>query len=383
ARSSRRTSRTPTPSPSEDAIVRPRLPRASRRRRRRRPMSRRRPAFAVRRIADPSTRGALRRGRIPETVRTARSSPVSARSRRIGSPRRPTAPRERRRARAWKFSKSSGQRVAACANRNSAGGTPMYLRVVKIETFALERWMTRWETKTPYDIAESGIFPLTMRELLDLQPPESRDATLLRLLGLRLGYSEACGSAELRTLLAGTYRQTGPEEILVTTGAIEANFLLFNVLLSPGDHIIAVHPAYQQLFSVPRALGCEVSLWRLREEDGFRFDLDALERLVTSRTRLIVINSPHKPTGAMLSEEELLRIDRLAGSVGARVLSDEAYRWLEIPGGTPHPRPMRDLGSASVSVGTLSKPFGLPGLRIGWIAGPADLVSKCWAMRDY
>ena len=259
----------------------------------------------------------------------------------------------------------------------------MYLRVVKIETFALERWMTRWETKTPYDIAESGIFPLTMRELLDFEPPESREATLLRLLGLRLGYSEACGSAELRTLLAGTYRQTGPEEILVTTGAIEANFLLFNVLLSPGDHLIAVHPAYQQLFSVPRALGCEVSLWRLREEDGFRFDLDALERLVTSRTRLIVINSPHNPTGAMLSEEELLRIDRLAGSVGARVLSDEAYRWLEIPGGTPHPRPMRDLGSASVSVGTLSKPFGLPGLRIGWIGGPADLVSKCWAMRDY
>src|SRR5262249_29181665 len=155
---------------------------------------------------------------------------------------------------------------------------------------ALERWMTRWETKTPYDIAESGIFPLTMRELLDFEPPEEREGLLSRLLDLRLGYSEACGSLELRSLLARTYLETGPEEILVTTGAIEANFLLFNVLLQPGDHVVAVHPAYQQLFAVPRALDCEVSLWRLREENGFRFDLDELERLVTSRTRLIVIN---------------------------------------------------------------------------------------------
>jgi aspartate/methionine/tyrosine aminotransferase len=138
---------------------------------------------------------------------------------------------------------------------------------VKIETFALERWMTAWETKTPFDIAESGIFPMTTRELLELEPPGDRDRTLSRLLDLRLGYSEACGSFELRSLLAQTYLDTGPEEILVTTGAIEANFLLFNVLLEPGDHVVAVHPAYQQLFSVPRALGCDVSLWELRAEE--------------------------------------------------------------------------------------------------------------------
>jgi len=239
---------------------------------------------------------------------------------------------------------------------------------VKLETFALERWMTAWETQTPFDIAESGIFPMSARELLDLEPPEERERTLERFLDIRLGYSEAPGTLELRTLIAATYRDTGPEEILVTTGAIEANFLLFNVLLEPGDHVVAVYPAYQQLYSVPRAIGSDVSLWKLRAEDGFRYDVDELERLVTPRTKLIVINTPHNPTGAMLSAEDLRRIDRLASSFGARVLSDEAYRWLEIPGGEPLAPPMRNLGGAGVSVGTLSKPFGLPGLRIGWIA---------------
>jgi aspartate/methionine/tyrosine aminotransferase len=254
---------------------------------------------------------------------------------------------------------------------------------MKLETFALERWMTTWETKTPYDIAESGIFPLTVRDLLSFDPPQEREATLSRLLDIRLGYSEAPGTAELRAAIAATYRDTGPDEILVTTGAIEANFLLFNALLEPGDHVVAVYPAYQQLYSVPRAIGCDVSLWELRAEEGFRYDLDRLERLVTPRTRLIVLNTPHNPTGAMLTRQDLERIDALAASAGARVLSDEAYRWLEIPGGEPMAPPMRDFARTAVSVGTLSKPFGLPGLRIGWMAAPAELAAKCWGMRDY
>ncbi len=256
---------------------------------------------------------------------------------------------------------------------------------MKLETFALERWMTTYETAAKYDIAESGVFPLALEELLAFEPPAERERTMARLLGTRLGYSEAPGSAELRSLLAETYQGTGPEEILITTGAIEANFLLFNVLLDPGDHVVVVHPAYQQLQSVPRAIGCDVSLWEIeRSGDGFRFDLDALERLVMPRTKLLVVNSPHNPTGAVLSAEEFRRIYALAESVGAMVLSDEAYRWLDHPGQSgPSAPPIRDLGPRGVSVGTFSKPFGLPGLRIGWIAGPADLVAACWAMRDY
>lgn len=254
---------------------------------------------------------------------------------------------------------------------------------VRIEPFQLERWMTKYEVNVKWDIAESGIFPMSTAELLDLLPQPERDATLQRLLDTRLGYSEAPGSLELRSLLAATYRDTGPENVLVTTGAIEANFLAFNVLLDPGDHVVAVYPAYQQLYSVPRAIGCEVSLWRLRPENDFRYDLDELELLVTPKTKLIVVNTPHNPTGAMLTEAELGRVYALAESLGAHVLCDEAYRWLDIPGGTTFSPPIRDFGDSGVSVGTFSKPFGLPGLRTGWLAGPAEFIAQCWWMRDY
>jgi aspartate/methionine/tyrosine aminotransferase len=254
---------------------------------------------------------------------------------------------------------------------------------VKIEPFALERWMTTHELHVQYDIAESGILPLTLHDLLSMEPPHEREQWLERLLDLRLGYSEARGSFELRSLLAATYAGCDPEKILVTTGAIEANYLLFNVLLNPGDHVVAPYPAYQQLYSVPRALGCDLSLWHVRPETGFRYDPDELERLVTSRTRLIVVNSPHNPTGAMLSAQDTRRVYHLAESVGAMILSDEAYRWLTIPGGESLAPPMYDLGPRGISVGTLSKPFGLPGLRIGWMAAPAEIAARCWALRDY
>jgi aspartate/methionine/tyrosine aminotransferase len=253
---------------------------------------------------------------------------------------------------------------------------------VKIEPFALERWMTAHELSASYDIAESGILPLSTNDLLAFERPEERQAILEGLLDTPLGYSGASGSLELRNTLANTYRDCGSENILVTTGAIEANFLLFNVLLDPGDHVVAVNPAYQQLNSVPRAVGAEVVLWRIGPE-SYRYDLDELERLMTPRTRLIVVNTPHNPTGAMLSEEELGRVYGLAESVGAWVLCDEAYRWLEVPSGDTFAPPAFEYGPSAISVGTISKPFGLPGLRIGWMTAPAEIVTECWSMRDY
>jgi aspartate/methionine/tyrosine aminotransferase len=254
---------------------------------------------------------------------------------------------------------------------------------VRIEPFQLERWMTKYEVNVKWDIAESGIYPMSTREILEFLPAAERDGELDRLLDLRLGYSEACGSTELRGLIAATYENTSPDDILVTTGAIEANFLLFNELLSAGDRIVAVSPAYQQLHSVARAIGCDVALWTLREEGGFHFDLDDLRALATPGTRMIVVNSPHNPTGAMLSEEQLREIYLLAEELDAWVLSDEAYRWLDLPGSPPLAPPMRNLGARAISTGTFSKPFGLPGLRIGWIAAPEDVVRRCWGLRDY
>jgi len=243
--------------------------------------------------------------------------------------------------------------------------------------------MTRHETNVKYDIAESGILPLSMNDLLDFEPVAERAATLERLTSLPLGYSEARGTEALRSQLAATYSRGDADHILVTTGAIEANFLLFNQLLEAGDHVIAPYPAYQQLYSVPRAIGCEVSLWHVGPDTGYKYDLRALERLLTPRTRVIVVNTPHNPTGAMISPEDARRVYEMAASVGAAVIGDEAYRWLAVPDGDPFAPPMFDLGERGISVGTLSKPFGLPGLRIGWIAGPPDLIRACWGMRDY
>jgi aspartate/methionine/tyrosine aminotransferase len=254
---------------------------------------------------------------------------------------------------------------------------------MKIEAFGLERWMSRHETTARYDLAESGIHPLRLADLLGWLPDGERRATLDRLLELRLGYSEASGTHELRSSIAETYQGCDAENVLVTTGAIEANFLLFNVLLDAGDHVIAPHPAYQQLYSVPRALGCEVSLWEVGAASGYRYDLSALERLVRPATRLIVVNTPHNPTGAMLSAAELARVYALAESVGATVVGDEAYRWLAVPGGEPFAPPMFEHGPRGISVGTISKSFGLPGLRIGWLAAPKPVMAACWGMRDY
>jgi aspartate/methionine/tyrosine aminotransferase len=254
---------------------------------------------------------------------------------------------------------------------------------MKIEPFLLERWMTRHETHVRYDIAESGILPLSTHDLLNFEPVEARAATMERLLTLPLGYSEARGTEALRGQLAATYARGDADHILVTTGAIEANYLLFNELLEAGDHVVAPYPAYQQLYSVPRAIGCDVSLWHVGPETAYRYDVDALERLVTPKTRVIVVNTPHNPTGAMLSPADAARVYALAESVGATVIGDEAYRWLEVPDGDPFAPPMFDAGPRGVSVGTLSKPFGLPGLRIGWMAGPPDLIRRCWGLRDY
>ncbi len=246
--------------------------------------------------------------------------------------------------------------------------------------FALERWMTTYETRVEYDLAESGIHPLTTAELLAFDPEPDRRVN--ELLTVPLNYSEARGTQELRTRIAETYRGVTADDVLVTTGAIEANYLLFNALLQPGDRVVSVYPAYQQLYTVPEAIGCDVARLELHEENGYRYDLDELERLVDERTRMIVVNTPHNPTGAAMSAAECARVYALADAVGAYILADEAYRWLTVDD-VPLPPPFRDLGPRAISVGTLSKPFGIPGIRLGWMATTAEIAARCWSYRDY
>lgn len=251
------------------------------------------------------------------------------------------------------------------------------------ETFELERWMTRWELDVSHDICESGVKPLSLADVLHLLPGDAAQELQETITSVPLGYSEARGTVALRTALAKSYKNTNAEEIFVATGAIEANFLLFNVLVQPGDHVIVVDPAYQQLQSVPRALGADAELLSVVHEDGYYYDLDELRAMVRPNTRLIVINTPHNPTGAMLSEEQIDEVITIAKQSDAWILSDEAYRWIEHPGGEKIPAPMRGRYEKGISVGTVSKPFGVPGLRIGWFAAPEEITQAAWAIRDY
>lgn len=254
---------------------------------------------------------------------------------------------------------------------------------MKLERFELERWMTTWELDVDYDIAESGIYPLSLEELYNLIGPDESGKLADTILKTRLGYSEARGTLALRSVIADSFSRATPDDVLVTTGAIEANFLIFNALVQEGDHVVAVAPAYQQLLSVPRAITTNVSEWSVVRGEGFRYDLDQLESLVRPQTKLIVLNTPHNPTGAMLTQAELERIVSIAERSGAWILSDEAYRWLEHPDGVKLPVPAHDLGERIISVGTMSKPFGLPGLRVGWLVADPEIVAACWSMRDY
>jgi aspartate/methionine/tyrosine aminotransferase len=251
------------------------------------------------------------------------------------------------------------------------------------ETFALERWMTRWELDVTHDICESGIKPMSLEDIYELLPHAVARDLDDAIRATPLGYSEARGTLALRVALADTYHDTNAENILVTTGAIEANFLLFNVFLQAGDHVVAVDPAYQQLQSVPRALGADVDLLSVVHTNGYYYDLGELRRLMRANTKLIVLNTPHNPTGTMLTDEELDEIVAIAREHDAWVLCDEAYRWIEHPEGERIPAPMRGRYEKGISVGTVSKPFGVPGLRIGWFAAPEEIVQAAWGMRDY
>jgi aspartate/methionine/tyrosine aminotransferase len=251
--------------------------------------------------------------------------------------------------------------------------------------FRLERYFSEFEFGTRYLLSSSDCETMSIRELLALE-----DGALDRFLDLRLGYTETMGDPELRSALAARYEGMGPETLVVHAGAEEAILELFLAVLEPGDRVIVNAPCYQSLAEVPRALGCEVAPWPLREEGTspkapgrWLFDVEALARLLEKRTRLVVLNAPHNPTGALPTREEFDAIVGLCRKSGALLFSDEVYRLLER-------NPQRRLPAAceayeaGISLGVLSKNAGLPGLRIGWLASRRkDILDSVLAAKDY
>ncbi|MFJ6605780.1 aminotransferase [Streptomyces lydicus] len=251
---------------------------------------------------------------------------------------------------------------------------------MKIHEFAVEQWMNEHEETCRYNLAETCVRSLTTGELLDLSG--RRAEVLAELDATPLTYGPIPGSPRLRGLVADLYSTQGPDNVLITHGAIGANALVHSTLVDPGDHVVAVVPTYQQHYSIPASFGARVDHLQLREENGWLPDLDELDRLVTSDTKLVAVNNPNNPTGALIDEAGLAGIAKIADRVGAWVLCDEVYRGVD-QAGDGFTTSIADLYERGISTGSMSKPFSLAGLRLGWIVGPSDLLQTVATHRDY
>jgi len=250
---------------------------------------------------------------------------------------------------------------------------------MKLETFALERYQSIWENRVAWNLAESGVHPLRVTDLVNT--PELQVAMLEQ----GLGYPQTNGTIELRTLIASIYPGSTIEHVEITNGGSEANCVLLMRLLEPGDQVVFMTPNYLQARGLARALGADVRAWPLREAPGavagWTADTDELRSLVTRKTRAILLCNPNNPTGARLDAGTLDEVCRTASSVGAWVIGDEIYRGAEREADDT-PTVWGRYERAVVTSG-LSKAYGLPGLRIGWIVAPPELIADLWGIHDY
>jgi aspartate/methionine/tyrosine aminotransferase len=251
---------------------------------------------------------------------------------------------------------------------------------MEFERFEMERFQSIWEHRVAWNVAESGVHSLRIEEVAET------DAERAALLAQHLVYTQTNGTVELRSLIASMYSSTGTDHIQVTNGGSEANLLVLLHLLTPGDHVVVMAPNYMQVYGLARALGAEISLWHLVEDteanpQRWRPDLDALRALVTPRTRAVLICNPNNPTGARLTAAELDGICSIAGTVGAWVVADEIYRGAELD--SIETASVWERGERTIVTSGLSKAYGLPGLRIGWIVAAPKLIEQLWGIHDY
>ena len=249
-----------------------------------------------------------------------------------------------------------------------------------IKDFHVELWLNEYENDCTYNLSDTFPHRLTAGELLSLTG--KKDELSKELLELGLDYGEIPGSLRLRTAIAGLYKNVSPDQISIAHGTIGANAQLLLSLVRPGDHVISVTPSYQQLYSLPESLGAEVTLLKLREETGWSLDTKELEAAINDRTRLICLNNPNNPTGSVLTEEQMEEIANIARKKDLYVLCDEAYRGLAHEGDWFRPS-MMDFYEKAIVTGGVSKTFALAGLRIGWTAGPAEVIRDISRHRDY
>ena len=259
-------------------------------------------------------------------------------------------------------------------NRSNRGR----MLVLQISPFKIERYFAKYEFNVDYVLCGSDCESMSIEELLAFEPDAAE-----RFHRLWLGYTESLGSPTLRREIGRIYSQISPEQVLVHTGAEEAIFLFMHAMLKPDDHVIVHWPCYQSLMEVARSIGCEVSLWAADEKNGWALDPDDLQQLIKPNTRVIVINTPHNPTGYLMPVGAFQEVSKIAQEHNIILFSDEVYRESEYRIEDRLPAAC-DLGYHTVSLGVMSKTYGLPGLRIGWIATQnEDIYQKMAVLKDY
>ena len=244
--------------------------------------------------------------------------------------------------------------------------------------FKLETYFSKWEFSARYHMTASDAQSMTMAELLAMATPEQRRDHK----NLWLGYSETYGNPELREIIADLYRQVKGEDILCFAGAEEGIYIAMHALLHKGDHAIVVTPNYQSAETIPLSI-CDVSAVALDPDDGWSLDIDAVAAAIRPNTRLISINFPHNPTGKVLERERFDALVELCREHGIWLFSDEVYRGLTVENKPLLPA-AADIYERGLSLGVMSKAYGLPGLRIGWLAcRDHALLSKMERMKHY
>jgi aspartate/methionine/tyrosine aminotransferase len=249
---------------------------------------------------------------------------------------------------------------------------------MQVSPFKLERYFARYEFNARYLLCSSDCESLFIGDLLALEP--GSEEVMRR---HWLGYTESPGSPSLRKEIARIYSSIAPDEVLVFSGAEEAIFLFMLAQLKAGDHLIVHWPCYQSLFEIAKGIGADVSLWEARVERDWSLDLDELRQLVRPDTRAVIVNTPHNPTGYLMSRPDFDELNRFTQERGLLLFCDEVYRELEYDPADRLPA-ASDVNPNAVSLGVMSKSYGLAGLRIGWIATHrVELLQRIAALKDY
>jgi len=251
---------------------------------------------------------------------------------------------------------------------------------MKIREFGVEMYMNAYEDICTYNLAETCVSSMTLNELLELSG--EKDRILDDLLSLRLTYGHIEGSPDLKDGVCSLYENVLPENVTTTHGAIGANSLVISAIVEPGDTVISVHPTYQQLYSIPESIGAEVKTLPLNMENNFLPDPELLAGYMNKNVKLVCINNPNNPSGAVMDKEYLTDIIDVVRPYGSYILSDEVYRGL-VHEGRNLTESVADLYKKGISTSSMSKVYSLAGIRLGWIAAPKDVIEMINKHRDY